>query len=448
MTAQQLSQQLKNSLKLNPALAQSIKTLQLSSDELENFINEKINENPFLEKSEEIVFKDSKFLESSKKIISKNMDYSNYDSVALLEEKISLKSHLEFQINNIFKCEKEKFIANYITDLLDDSGYLKFSSEEISMLVKVSKQIISKILIRLKTLDPTGVYSCNLEEVLKLQLKEQNLFDEKYKIILSNLELIAAGEIRKLEKLTKLNIQDIKQRISVIKTLDPRPGRKYYTENIAAKIPDVEIYFDENEQIVISSLKSSHRFIRLNDEYSEYIKKSSTKKEDLNYISEKFKDAEQIVKSVEMRKKTIISVTEIIAKEQMDFFKRGVLYLKPLTLKVVAEALDLDESTISRATSNKYIETPYGILSMKFFFSSGVKSKYSDSEVSSTKVKEIIKNLVEEEDKKAPYTDDDISEILKKFNILAARRTVAKYRESVKIPTSSKRKREHILEEV
>jgi RNA polymerase sigma-54 factor len=197
---------------------------------------------------------------------------------------------------------------------------------------------------------------------------------------------------------------------------------------------------DENGEVFASSNREVNPVVVVNKEYYARMSEKLSVENDKNLISEMYRSANNVAKSVEMRAKTILIVANAISKEQEEFFKRGIMYLKPLTLSRIAEITGYDESTISRATSNKYASTPYGVLDMKYFFSSGVKSKYSKEEVSSHKVKEIIKTLINDEDKRAPLSDEEIATQLRQFNIIAARRTVAKYREAIKIPPSSKRR--------
>lgn len=445
MTSQKLTHQIKQSLKLNASLAQSLKTLQLSSDELENFIEEKLIENPFLEKDETPIIQENyeKPL-YDRRIDTRNYEYDDYNFLDFVESKISLREHIITQLNCEFNNKSDKLIARFLTDYLSDDGYLKINKTEICNFLKIDITKLEEIIVKLKSLDPIGVFSENLSECLKIQLKEKNILDKKYEIIIDNLNLIALGEIDKLAKMLNIHNYDLISRIQFIKKLEPKPGRNYSNEILMPKIPDVEINVNEENKITITSRKSAFRFLKISQEYNSEILKNANE-EDKKYISEKVKEANNIVKSVEMRKKTIIQVAEVIAKEQEDFFKRGIMYLKPLTLSKVASQIGYDESTISRATSNKFIETPFGIVDMRFFFSSGVKSKYSNLDISSIKVKEIIKSLINDEDKNNPLSDDEISSLLKNFNIIAARRTVAKYRDSLKISPSSKRKREYSL---
>ena len=437
MSGQYLQQDLKTSLKLTASMTQSIKTLQLSAQELDSYIAKELEENPFLIKEEPE--EDNKLYD--RKITTKHREQSiHYDFIANLESKQNLKEYLLLQISSIIHDLKTRFIANYITDLLDDNGYLYATNLEISDYLKISEDIIEKTIIKLQRLEPAGVYARNLSESLKIQLEDKGIYTDSYAQILSNLELVASNETQKLAKICKLSIEDTLKYIQQIKKLEPKPGRNFSLELVNIKIPDVKIFISSSGSIEVCSNKDSMPVILVNKEYYNEIKTKLQKQEDKNLTSEMAKSAGNLVRAVEMRSKTIILVASAIAKEQEDFFKRGVLYLKPLTLGRIAQITGYNESTISRATSNKYIETPFGVIEMKYFFSSGVKSKYSKEEVSSHKVKELIKTLINDEDKQNPTSDDELAIMLKQFNIIIARRTVAKYRESIKIPTSTKRK--------
>lgn len=438
MSGQHLRQEIKTSLKLTASMTQSIKTLQLSSQELDAYISNELQENPFLikEEPEEEIGK-----LYDKRISTKNRETSlDYDFISNIESKISLKEHLLMQISTVIADPNEKLIGGYITDLLDENGYLHTQSLEIAEHLKIPEKMVEDIILQLQKLDPSGVYARGLSECLKIQLQEQGAYNQIFSLIMDNLQLVANGENQKLAKICKIEASEMISYIRCLKKLEPKPGRNFSPEIVNFKIPDVKIMVSDKGELVIISNKESMPALYANKEYYKEIKNKITKIEEQNLTSDMMKNATNIAKAVEMRSKTIILVAEALAKEQEEFFRRGVLYLKPLTLAKIAEMTGHNESTISRATSNKYIETPYGVLEMKYFFSSGVRSKYSKEEVSSHKVKELIKTLIDDEDKARPMSDDELAIMLKQFNIIIARRTIAKYREAIKIPTSSKRK--------
>ncbi|MDX2049629.1 MAG: RNA polymerase factor sigma-54 [Rickettsiaceae bacterium] len=441
MSAIGVIQDLRGSLKLTASLTQSIKTLLLSYEELETYIDSEIKENPFLQREVHDDKVDYDLLRDYTYSRKPKTQYEDFDQIASIENEVTLKDHLYGQVSCIFNTEKDKIIAAYITDLLDENGYLTSTKEQIAKSLKVPEKKIKDILYRLKDLEPTGVYAENLAECIMLQLKEKGVYNEHYRIVLENIELIASRNIKKLAKIVGVAEQEIQNYISHIRSIDPKPGRNFSSEKIMYKIPDVFIRLNHLKEVEVISNDEAHPVIKVNKEYYENIKPLLKKSEDNIYAVQMMQSAQNVARAVKMRSKTIMLVASAIAKEQEEFFKRGVLYLKPLTLSQIAKVTGYDESTISRATSKKYAATPYGVFEMKYFFTSKVRSKYSQASVSSTKVKELIKTLIQEEDCSSPLSDDAIAVSLRSFNIVVARRTVTKYRESLGIKSSSERKK-------
>ncbi|MDX1924650.1 MAG: RNA polymerase factor sigma-54 [Rickettsiaceae bacterium] len=443
MAKQELGISLKTSLKLTNSITQSLKALQLPTSELEEFVESHLQENPFLvrEEKKEESFSLAEFRSSLYFIKPQQKNnFNDYDLIDLLENPISLKEHLNNQIAHVFRDNKQKIIAQFITDYLNDDGFLESSVQEIAKNLKISDEEIENILQKLFQLEPTGVYARSLYECLRIQLQEKGLYNKIYEVLLQNLNLLASNELNKLAKIASCSAEQITSSISEIKKLDPKPGRNFATSKTQIKIPDVYIMLNEDGEIVVFASNENIPEIKVDENFYEQIKSKIIKKEDKTYTNSMFNDALALVKALEMRGKTITLVASAIAKEQEEFFKRGILYLRPLTLSRIAQITGYNESTISRATSNKYAGTPYGVLEMKYFFSSGLKSKYSDEEISSHKVKELIRGLIADEVSAEPLSDDLIAKMLAKFNIILARRTVAKYRESLNIPSSQERR--------
>ncbi|NDB83177.1 MAG: RNA polymerase sigma-54 factor [Alphaproteobacteria bacterium] len=310
----------------------------------------------------------------------------------------------------------------------------------IAEMIKISIPKLESILEKLHQLEPVGIYARNLEECLSLQLKDKNIFDDTIKILLSRLDLLASMDIKSLIKITSCSKEKILTYIQIIKTLEPKPGRNFAYDKVSVKIPDAYIFVGESGDITVRSNNEAIPGIKIDEEFYRDVKSKVTRPEDKEYTSNMIQSAISLIKSLEMRGKTIVLVASAIAKEQEEFFRRGVLYLRPLTLSRIACITGYNESTISRATVNKYVSTPYGVLEMKYFFSSGVKSKYSEEGVSSQKVRELIKSIIMQESKDNPLSDQDIAQELKRLNVLIARRTVTKYRESIDIPPRKDRK--------
>ena len=264
--------------------------------------------------------------------------------------------------------------------------------------------------------------------------------------MVQNIELIAEGNLKKLSKLCNVNIGNISALIKQIKLLNPKPANGFFIEPTSYKIPDIILTFTEDGLAKLETNPEAMPRLRVSEEYYLKVKGSFHTKEEKDFARTEIETANMVVKSIEQRSNTILKVATAIVQEQMDFFTRGVMYLKPMTLNKIAAITDFNEITISRSTAHKYISTPTGIFELKYFFSSSLNTtRNSGDNISSTKAKEIIKQLIMSEESDHILSDDDISEQLSKFNISIARRTVAKYREAIGIPTSSVRKRNKMI---
>ena len=350
------------------------------------------------------------------------------------------------QINLAFDDHKDKLIANFLLDSLHGSGYLNITLNEAANILQCEETVISKILKKLQTFDPDGVFARDLKECLLIQLREQEHTDHSILTMVQNIDLIASGDLKKLSKLCNVNIANIGSLIKQIKLLNPKPTNGFYVEPTSYKIPDVILTFLEDGTAKLESNPESMPRLRVSQEYYVQIKDSLNNKKEKEFTKNEIESANTIVKSIEQRSHTILKVATAIVEEQIDFFTRGVMYLNPMTLNKIAASTGFNESTISRSTANKYISTPSGIFELKYFFSSSLGTTRAAGEnVSSTKAKEIIKQIILSEESDHILSDDDISDQLSKFNISIARRTVAKYREAIGIPPSSVRKRKKTL---
>jgi len=438
--------EIRQSLKITPTMQQSIKMLQMSSIELNNFVSEELATNLFLEDdniSEEKLKPKSEDNFTDYQASSRND--SNYDFFANIETIKTLRDHIIEQINIEIEDHKEKLIAYHLLDGLQSNGYLDSNVNEVQIALKCSETLIEIVLRKLQNFDPIGIFSRNLKECLKIQLSIKNLLDKAMITLLDNLELLANGDLKRLTKICDVDNDKLKNMIEEIQKLNPKPGNSFLSENTSFKIPDVILTIANNlAKIEINS--ESMPKLRLNNEYYIKIKSGVKTKEEKNFIKQELDSANNALKAIDQRAKTILKVSSAIVEEQIEFFTRGIMYLKPLTLNKIAEITNLNESTISRSTVHKYISTPSGIYELKYFFSSHlVNSRSIEDDVSSTKVKEIIKQIIVNEDPAKALSDDDISLELKKFNIIIARRTVAKYREMIGCNTSAMRKRLHKL---
>lgn len=445
--------QQKQTLTMTTTMHQSISILQMSNIELAEFAAQELDKNPFIEDDTVTIEATSKKNEIKDKLSqsytgpqTQSSGYSSQDFLSNIASEKSLKEHITEQINLTIEDPTDKLIAFYLLDSLQSSGYLNISLPEAATILKCKEEVIFKVLKKLQTFDPLGVFARDLKECLTIQLNDQEKVDHALLAMVQNIELIANGNLKKLSKLCNVHIGNISDLIKQIKSLHPKPANGFYIEPTSYKIPDVILTFVEGNQIKLETNPESMPRLRVNQEYFLNIKDSINNKEEKNFAKTELENANIVVKSIEQRSNTILKVATAIVEEQMDFFTRGVMYLKPMTLNKIAVITGFNESTVSRSTSNKYISTPAGIFELKYFFSSSLgTARASEENVSSTKAKEIIKQIIMSEEPDNILSDDDISEQLSRFNISIARRTVAKYREAIGIPTSSVRKRNKLI---
>lgn len=444
-------------LVMTPQLRQAIQLLQFTSQELNEYLENQIEINPMLEKesisddyenieeiadeAEEIDWKE--LLESYDDISytgqkgksDKETTYENFVSYSA-----SLKEYLLIQLG-LTICEGlERKIGKYIIETIDENGYLTVSIEDISETLNVSTEQVEKVLLEIQCFDPVGVGARSLEECLCIQLKDKSIEDKNiYNIVENYLEDVAQNRLQKISKELGLELEEVQNICDFIKTLEPKPGRSFSIGGGEVKYitPDVILQEIDGEYLVVLNDITAPR-LNINSFYKELMLKS----DDTNitsFLTDKLNSAMWIIKSIEQRKTTIYNVVESILKFQKDFFEKGEKGLKPLTLKDVADDIGVHESTVSRATSGKYIQTPRGLFELKYFFTTGISG--NDGDVSSISIKSMIKDFIEKENPKKPLSDQQIANMLKEKDISISRRTVAKYRDELNIPSSSMRRR-------
>ncbi|MGJ0845826.1 RNA polymerase factor sigma-54 [Tissierella praeacuta] len=441
---------------MTPELRQAIELLQFNSLELKEYIANEMEENPMLESlgsSEEFDNLDKytndndidwkEYFEKYDDIsyrpqIDKNIKEYNYEAFVSYEP--TLKEHLMSQLRFIPLENKEYKIGENIIQNIDENGYLSASTEEIAKFMKCGKEEVEIILDIIQTFEPSGVGARNLKECLAIQVK--NKMDANHYIITiieDYLEDLGYNRIQKISKELNLDLKEVQEACDYIKRLEPKPGSSFRSdsEDIRYIIPDAEIQLIDGEFVVILNDVTGPR-LNINNYYKGLMKSGGDKKT-IDFLNEKFNSAMWIIRSIEQRRNTIKRVIESILKFQKNFFIEGEIALKPLTLKDIADDIDMHESTISRATNGKYVQTPRGLFELKYFFSSGILGDEGD--VSSTSIKVKLKDIIDNEDTKKPYSDQKISELLKMQGINISRRTVAKYRDELCIPSSSMRRR-------
>jgi RNA polymerase sigma-54 factor len=482
-----LSQQ----LVMTPQLQQAIKLLQLSRMELVDMVHEEMMENPVLEDSIETSAEQSKTredydgegearmegagetelapqadtakLEREPEIKTdgsavNEIDWENYldnytmappmpayratgDELPSLESTLtkgtSLFEHLTWQLKLTPLDDDEQACGMLIIGNLDSDGYLKDPPlEEIAADARVSFEFAEKVLRKIQKLDPVGVAARTLEECLLIQAEHLSVDDELViNIIKNHLGNLEKKNYQAISRDLKEALEEIYEAAKVIMELDPRPGRQYTSDEPHYITPDVYVHKVGDKFFVVPNDDGLPK-LKISSFYRTALSGSPQARE---YIQDKLRSAQWLIRSIQQRQRTIVKVTESIIKFQREFFEKGVAYLRPLILRDVAEDISMHESTISRVTTNKYIHTPQGLFELKYFFNSGI-SRTDGDEVASEAVKNKIKAIIGSEDAKHPHSDQKIVELLRDQNIDIARRTVAKYREQLGILSSSKRK--------
>src|SRR3989338_6426341 len=361
-----------------------------------------------------------------------------------LTKKISLEDHLIWQLRLSKIAEREAAIGLYIIQNLDENGYLTLSSEEICKVTDGTPEEFEAVLKRIHFFDPVGVAARDLRECLLVQLENLGLGDSlAARIVSDHLHQLENKRYDRLARDLGVSVEDIVDAAHLIASLEPRPARGFEEEEIRTIIPDVSVEKITEEYVVflndegIPRLRVSSLYRRLAGQEGE--EEASARQ----YLQEKVRAATWLIKSIQQRQQTLYRVTQSIFKFQKDFLDLGVRQLKPMVLKDVAEDIGMHESTVSRATANKYVHTPQGLFELKYFFQSGLKSGNGE-DVASESVKDKIRSIISTEDPKRPYSDQYIAGLLGKETIDIARRTVAKYREAMGILPSSKRRQPYL----
>jgi RNA polymerase sigma-54 factor len=474
--ALELRQQLKltQQLIMTPQLQMAIKLLQLSRLELMETIRTELEENPALEEvpdstsaenlgepteiaSEEALTAKEVTIEEK---LQQDIDWSNYldeyntpgrvqfeaedrDTPrfeSFIASKESLEDHLLWQFIMTKPTPEEERIASLIIGNLNKDGYLQVSTEEIAEMSGSPLKNIEEILSTMQTFDPIGVCARNLSECLLIQANHLGLQDTIVtEIITHHLHNLEKRNYKVISKTLKKSMDEIIAAVNVITNLEPKPGREYSDETPQYINPDIYVYKLENDFVILLNDDGMPK-LRVNSFYKNSItrgKKISGDAED--YIQDKMRSAAWLIKSIHQRQKTIYRVMESILRFQREFFDQGISQLKPMVLRDVAQDIGMHESTISRVTTNKYAFTPQGIFELKYFFNSSIRRSHGGS-IASASVQDKIRLIISNENPKKPYSDDKIAQILKQDEIHIARRTVAKYREMLKVLPSNKRK--------
>ncbi|MBC2670018.1 RNA polymerase factor sigma-54 [Novosphingobium piscinae] len=483
------------SLVMTPQLQQAIKLLALSNLEIETFIGEAIEANPLLELGsaapeavpvetedlrrttlesspvDQLIGEgradDDRPLDIDPAALDRDRDTGDGQADWLGEARgpgsgegldiaergsgeETLAEHLHAQVGPVARDPAHAFVAHALIDQLDEAGYLTVPLAEVAGDLGVSLAEAEAGLAVVQSLDPTGVGARHLGECLALQAREADRYDPCMARLLDNLELLGRGELARLKRMCGVDDEDFADMLAELRGYDPKPGLRFASGGGETVVPDVLVRARTDPQgrfqgWDIALNQATLPRLVINRSYYVELRGSCGDKASRGWLSEKLADANWLVKALDQRQKTILKVAAEIVTQQDGFFRHGVAHLKPLTLRTVAEAIGMHESTVSRVTSNKYLNCARGTYELKYFFTSGVASADGEGAVSAEAVKAAIRQLIEAEDPKAILSDDTLVDLLKEKGFDLARRTVAKYREAIGLGSSVQRRRQKAL---
>lgn len=471
-------------------LQQSIKLLQCSAQELREFVDLELEKNPLLQESEgeegtgiesadpdmakrdsaseepqETNFEDNAmesdfgsgsdwddtneietdYLRYDQQFSTQGAGYDSEDSFGIEDNALpqkTLREHLLEQLQLSVDDPMIRMIGAQLIDLVDESGYLKEDIPQLAEQLGAEEGQIEQTRTLLQSFDPVGICAKDLQECLQLQLKEHDRYDPAMQTLIDNLQLLGDAKFEELQKRCKVDVEDLREMINEIRALNPKPGQQFEHETIQSVEPDIFVRRLPDGNWHVELNMNNFPRVMVNKRYYKQVSKDTRNKKDKDFLSEQFGSANWLVRALEQRAQTTLKVGSELVKQQDAFFRLGVRYLKPMTLKDIAAATGYHESTISRVTNGKFLICPRGTFELKYFFTSALSRAIgSGDDVSSQSVKNHIQELIDKEPHDAILSDDEIVKLLKDRNITVARRTVAKYREALNIPSSPKRKR-------
>ncbi|MEM7739193.1 MAG: RNA polymerase factor sigma-54 [Pseudomonadota bacterium] len=456
-------------LTMTPQLQQAIKLLQLSNLELAAYVEEKLLENPFLERGENADGEAPSTPEASssegaadalperpvdgsddgppapkeriKEVASQLGGGGDFDAAANVSEAKTLREVLGEQLLISIRDQVQLGIGRYLVDLIEDSGYLHTPLDTVAERLGCPVADVESVLRIVQSFEPAGVGARSLAECLSIQLEDQGELSAQMQAFLNNLALLGHHKIPELKRLTGMDDAELRHAVAAIKRLNPKPGLVYGSDPVQVVVPDVYVAESADGGWKVELNSETLPRVIANETY--YTELSAEKQSDdsKSFLQNQIADANWLVRSLDQRARTILKVSSAIVSYQDSFFAHGIRHLRPLNLKTVAEAIDMHESTVSRVTTNKYMHTPRGVFEMKYFFTAAIPSSDGDQEYSAESVRHLIKEMIGKEEPTAPLSDDQLVEELAKLDIAIARRTIAKYRQSLDIPSSVERKR-------
>lgn len=485
------------SLVMTPQLMQSIRLLQLNHIELERFIEEEIEKNPLLERvetqgdepgdPERMRSDDSgsptgldrmfEAADASAETMADRLDTSmenvfpddpghaetlapdlaaqwksaasqgsgsgeGYAIEDLAAGAVTLADHVNEQIAFSFRDPGDRLIARELADSLDETGYMRGDVAEIAERLGAGEDRVVAVLSNCQLFDPAGLFARDLAECIALQLQTRNRLDPAMRALVANLELLARRDFQQLRKLCGVDEEDLIDMLAEIRSLDPRPGLAFTSGPADTIVPDVVVKQARDGSWAIELNADALPRVLVNQDYFTTVSRHTEKPSDKEFLTDCLQTANWLTRSLDQRAKTILKVATEIVRQQDAFLLHGIRHLKPLNLRMVAEAIGMHESTVSRVTANKYMMTPRGVFELRYFFSVAIASAEGGDAHSSEAVRDRIRELIDREKPQDVLSDDAIVDILKRGGVDIARRTVAKYREGMSIPSSVQRRRE------
>jgi RNA polymerase sigma-54 factor len=486
------------SLVMTPQLQQAIKLLQMSNLELQAFVEGELERNPLLERDErgeaeaeriapeetqpaDVASALASDAGAADKLESLDTDLANVypdearadaaarpeagqsdsnwsllratrgvaidgeglDFDASLTRGMTLVEHLTEQLPLALVDPADRLIGQQLIGTVNEAGYLTSDIQSVATILGTDVAHVERVLHVLQGFDPPGVFARDLAECLALQLKDRDRYDPAMAALLANLDLIRKRDFAALKAACKVDLEDIKEMVAEIRRLNPKPGFAFGADPVQSVVPDIFVRAAPDGTWLVELNSETLPRVLVNNQYMARVSKHASREEDRVYLSECQANAAWLVKSLDQRAKTILKVAREIVRQQDAFLVLGIQQLRPLNLRTVADAISMHESTVSRVTSNKYMATPRGIFELKYFFTTAIASAEGGDAHSAEAVRHRVRELIESESAENVLSDDQIVECLRKEGIEIARRTVAKYRESLNIPSSVQRRREN-----
>lgn len=492
------------SLVMTPQLMQSIRLLQMSYQELSTFVEEEVEKNPLLERADveppsrenlltdqpdprsstqdEPAGEEADWLQENAPVTSESMadtfdasldnvfpddtgsrehlapdltshwksapngagghDGEGYDLDDLAASSLTLRDHIRSQISMTLMEPAQRLIAWELAECLDENGYVGFEHGEVAAKYGVHVADVEAVLEKLQSFDPLGVFGRDLSECLAIQLKAKDRLDPAMQILLKNLKLLAARDFAQLRRLCGVDQSDLAEMFTEIKALDPKPGTAFARGSVETIVPDITVRAAPDGSWLVELNPAALPKVLINQTYYKRVVAGAHKSEDREFMAECLQTANWLTRSLDQRARTILKVAEEIVRQQDGFLVHGVSHLRPFNLKMIADAIKMHESTVSRVTANKYMLTPRGVFELRYFFTHSLADTGGGDSHSAESVRHQIKKLIDDEKMDHVLSDDQIVDILQDRGIEIARRTVAKYRESMNIQSSVQRRRE------